>query len=88
MFGYRDKRVTVRFTEIEFEKYEKLLKRLPAVGCFSVQSWTRLIHHALRELYNQYDIPQDAEKPKPSAAVRQRSPSDAKKRKRPTSTRR
>lgn len=77
MWGYRDKRVTVRFTEPEFEKYEKLLQRLPSLGAYSTRTWTRLIHRALQEMYDRYDTPEAAEKKKPAKRVGQRSASDA-----------
>lgn len=78
MFGNSDKRVTVRFTKEDFAKYEKLLQRMPSLGKYNVGTWTRLIHLALRELYNKYDTPEAAAKKK-LPAVSDRGPlSDAK----------
>lgn len=73
MFGNRDKRVTVRFSKQEFEKFEKLLERLPSLGLYSTMTWTRMIHRALQDFYNKYDTPAAPEKKK-AAGVSDRGP--------------
>lgn len=54
MFGCRDKRVTVRFTDKEAATFEQLFSTPGLFSYYRKPTWTNLIHMALKDMHDKY----------------------------------